>query len=288
MLERFEAIMDFKPDPIVNPAINYVEGDIWLHVTSGTKKNPLAGDIYVVVNKTWVKETNQYVSGSKETFLFQTKNNYTGSKQVLSTPFLFYFGLRPDKTSLDTLIKYYGPKGAFPSTDFCLDVITPIPTLTPTPTPTLTPTLTPTPTPTKSVFDVEPGYYYYAMGDCNDLRYAYSAYTHNPFGPIIGPIGGCETLANIGTMAMANITSTSYVLSEPLRRCGFCDSYVSIISARSSTSITQNSIYNIGGKCLVAIGVETQYVTSWTVNLDGQTSVGTGEAACRSCDPPFT
>jgi hypothetical protein len=147
MLERFENISRFAPITTTNGAVGYVEGDIWLHVTLGTTKNPLSGDIYVVVNKTWVKETNQYVSGSKETFLFKTINNYTGSKQVLSTPFLFYFGLRPDKTSLDTLIKYYGPKGAFPSTDFCLDVITPIPTLTPTPTPTLTPTLTPTPTP---------------------------------------------------------------------------------------------------------------------------------------------
>ena len=42
------------------------------------------------------------------------QQNYIGHKQVLSTPFLFYFGLRPDKTALDILIKYYGPKGAFP------------------------------------------------------------------------------------------------------------------------------------------------------------------------------
>jgi hypothetical protein len=288
MLERFEAIMDFKPDPIVNPAINYVEGDIWLHVTSGTKKNPLAGDIYVVVNKTWVKETNQYVSGSKETFLFKTINNYTGTKQVLSTPFLFYFGLRPDKTSLDTLIKYYGPKGAFPSTDFCLDVITPIPTLTPTPTPTLTPTLTPTPTPTRSVFPIESGYYYYAMGDCNDLKYSGTERTIFGFGaPLVIPV--CMSNAQITQWYSTANWAQQTLYIDYDSPCGFGDGYVANIIARSSTQIgIENSIYSIGGKCLLAIEIDSEYATSWTVNLDGQTSVGTGQAACSSCDPPFT
>ena len=60
---------------------------------------------------------DQYVIDFRETFLFQTQQNYSGNKQVLSTPFLFYFGLRPEKTALDTLIKYYGPKGAFPAAE---------------------------------------------------------------------------------------------------------------------------------------------------------------------------
>jgi len=34
-------------------------------------------------------------------------------KQILSTPFMFYFGLRPGKTGLDLLIQRFGPKGAF-------------------------------------------------------------------------------------------------------------------------------------------------------------------------------
>jgi hypothetical protein len=98
-------------------AQGHVEGDIWLVVTSGTTRDPLSGTTYVVVNKTWVQQPDKYVKDYRETFLFQTQINYGGSKQVLSTPFLFYFGLRPDKTSLDTLIKYYGPKGAFPSAE---------------------------------------------------------------------------------------------------------------------------------------------------------------------------
>ena len=35
--------------------------------------------------------------------------NYVGNKQILSTPFQFYFGLRPGKTGLDKFIKLFGP-----------------------------------------------------------------------------------------------------------------------------------------------------------------------------------
>jgi len=45
--------------------------------------------------------------------IWQSKDPYIGNKQILSTPFLFYFGLRPGKTGLDALIQRFGPKGAF-------------------------------------------------------------------------------------------------------------------------------------------------------------------------------
>lgn len=178
MLERFENISYSEPS---GSAVGYVEGDIWLHVTSGTTKNPLGGNIYVVVDKTWTLEPNQYISGSKETFLFKTINNYTGSKQVLSTPFLFYFGLRPDKTSLDMLIKYYGPKGVFPSTDTCVnidvvnEILTPTPTITPTITPSSTGISGGTPTPTPTIFlSPTPYYRYYKLQRCSDQTIHYS------------------------------------------------------------------------------------------------------------------
>jgi hypothetical protein len=117
MLERFENISLYAPPTGSTLAVNYVEGDIWLHVQSGTTKDPLTGTTYVVVNKTWVAQPDKYIHNYRETFMFQTQLNYSGTKQVLSTPFLFYFGLRPDKTSLDTMIKYYGPKGAFPPSE---------------------------------------------------------------------------------------------------------------------------------------------------------------------------
>ena len=114
MLERFENISLSAP---VGSAVGFVEGDIWLHVQSGTTKDPLSGTTYVVVNQTWTSQTDKYVKDYRESFLFQTQLNYSGNKQVLSTPFLFYFGLRPEKTALDLLIKYYGPKGAFPTAE---------------------------------------------------------------------------------------------------------------------------------------------------------------------------
>lgn len=120
MLEMFKVISNVAPNTAINGATNNVEGDLWLHVLtysgSDFRKNPITGDIYVVVNKTWIKQPQGYVSTQYETFLFQTKLNYSGNKQVLSTPFLFYFGLKPEKTAFDTFIKYFGPKNAFTNT----------------------------------------------------------------------------------------------------------------------------------------------------------------------------
>lgn len=110
-LERFTVIsLDPPPSGVTD---SFIEQDLWLKVTSGTTEDPIIGDIYVVVNKTWTIQSVPYQKALNETFLFQTAQNYSGNKQVLSSPFLFYFGLRPQKTALDLLIKYYGPKDAF-------------------------------------------------------------------------------------------------------------------------------------------------------------------------------
>jgi hypothetical protein len=102
-------------------ATGYVEGDLWLHVQSGTTKDPLSGTTYVVLwngtKQVWTAQSDSYVKDYRESFIFQTKLNYMGNKQVLSTPFLFYFGLRPQNSAVDLLIKYYGPKGAFKSSE---------------------------------------------------------------------------------------------------------------------------------------------------------------------------
>lgn len=125
-LERYEVISYNAPistDPTLytySGATDYVEGDLWLHVQSGTTKDPLSGTTYVVVWDTvlhkqrWTAQADTYVKDYRESFIYQTVQNYTGTKQVLSTPFLFYFGIRPQKSAIDLLIKYYGPKGAFP------------------------------------------------------------------------------------------------------------------------------------------------------------------------------
>jgi hypothetical protein len=42
---------------------------------------------------------------------------YSGNKQILSTPFMFYFGLKAGKTGIDKFIKLFGDKGAFTSAE---------------------------------------------------------------------------------------------------------------------------------------------------------------------------
>jgi hypothetical protein len=117
MLERFEVISNQAPNTTTNGAASFIEGDLWLHVLtyagSDYRKDPISGDIYVVVNKTWMKQSQKFVNQQYENFVFETTKNYSGSKQVLSTPFLFYFGITPGKTAFDKLIKYFGPKNAF-------------------------------------------------------------------------------------------------------------------------------------------------------------------------------
>lgn len=117
IIERFNYISNSAPNTGIGMASGYTEGEVWLHVSSGTTSSPDSGYTYVVVNKSWSVQTPPYINGTNEIFLYPTAKNYNGNKQVLSTPFLFYFGLRPQNTSLDLLNKFYGPKGAFPPTD---------------------------------------------------------------------------------------------------------------------------------------------------------------------------
>ena len=168
---------------------------------------------------------------------------------------------------------------------------TPTATATPTPTPTLPgPTATPTPTPTPTLNIIDPEdptvYYYYALGDCNDMRYSYTAITITGFSAPI-QIPGCATLTEIGTLSMQNPATTSIVLSDPLDPCGFGESYSGVAIGRSTSSLTEGTVYLVGDQCLSIIAVETQYVESWSVNLDGISPIA-GDNPCGACDPPFT
>lgn len=113
-IERFEYIKDYAPNLTVNAASGDTEGDLWYYVTGGTMNSigGTSGQTYVVVNNTWTPMG--YYDNNNQIFLPQTVNNYSGTRQVLSTGFHFYFGLRPGQSSYNKLIKYYGPKGAFP------------------------------------------------------------------------------------------------------------------------------------------------------------------------------
>lgn len=81
-----------------------------LEVTSGTIDNPTAGQLYTRIGtgwdqKNWTK-TNDFV-------IRATQDYYNGNRQILSTPFMFYFGLKSGKTGLDKFIKHFGDKNDF-------------------------------------------------------------------------------------------------------------------------------------------------------------------------------
>jgi len=89
-------------------------GFTYLEVTGGTEDNPTSGILYTKVDTgititSW--DTTQWNIG---TFIIRkTQDYYTSNRQILSTPFTFYFGLRPGKTGLDRFIENFGPKDFF-------------------------------------------------------------------------------------------------------------------------------------------------------------------------------
>jgi len=87
-----------------------------LIATSGTITDPLSGNLYIRLNGQW----NPYTSGAAIPWtpqlaysVWPTVDPYTSHKQILSTPFLYYFGLRPGNTAIDKLIERFGPISGF-------------------------------------------------------------------------------------------------------------------------------------------------------------------------------
>ena len=112
-------------------------GFTYLYVTGGsingvTALGPDNGDpypsglLYIRVGPVGYNSTDGVVVNGWQTIhwnsnfdviLPERKNYYDGTKQILSTPFQFYFGLMAGKTGLDKFIDLFGPKGAFPSAE---------------------------------------------------------------------------------------------------------------------------------------------------------------------------
>lgn len=95
------------------------QGYTFLHVTSGTVSQPISGVLYtrvgpvsgsttqgITINNGWHQQS---WNNTMDFIIKPTIVNYTGTKQILSTPFQFYFGLRPGKTGLDKFINLFGP-----------------------------------------------------------------------------------------------------------------------------------------------------------------------------------
>jgi hypothetical protein len=95
---------------------NQEEGFTVLHITSGTTQTPLAGTLWVRKGSIGVWDSQSW-NTNIDYILKPTLKNYTGNLQILSTPFLFYFGIRPGKTAVDKFVQLFGPKGAFPTSE---------------------------------------------------------------------------------------------------------------------------------------------------------------------------
>jgi hypothetical protein len=76
--------------------------------------NPTSGTLYIRYGAAGTWQEISWNTGV-DFILPQRQDYYSGSKQILSTPFQFYFGLKAGKTGLDKFIDLFGPKGAFPN-----------------------------------------------------------------------------------------------------------------------------------------------------------------------------
>ena len=127
----------------------------------------------LLIRHGFYKQISMCMDTEKHLFLKQALN-YNGNEEVLSTPFLFYFGLKPGKTALDLLIKYFGSKGAFPLPDTATCAVSDEP---PSPSPSVTPSTSPpsrspSPMPSPSPPAI---IYYYRLVRCVDNLSTYYA-----------------------------------------------------------------------------------------------------------------
>jgi len=121
-IDTGNATIDVEFDVIDSSANNYTAynnefpGFTYLYVTSGTITSPAAGTLYTRYGSsgTWDIKSWDYTD---DFIIRRTQDYYSGNKQILSTPFMFYFGLRVGKTGVDKFIQFFGDKGAFTSAE---------------------------------------------------------------------------------------------------------------------------------------------------------------------------
>lgn len=91
---------------------NKEEGFSVLEITTGTLDSPISGVLWFRVGEIGNWAPLDW-SINSDYIIKPTTTNYNGNLQILSTPFLFYFGLRPGNTAIDKFIERFGPKDAF-------------------------------------------------------------------------------------------------------------------------------------------------------------------------------
>lgn len=89
---------------------NEYPGFSYLHVRTGPLNEPVNGTLYVRYGPAGNWQT---IDWQDNNFYIRQTQDYWGSKQILSTPFQFYFGLIHGKTGIDKFITLFGPKSAF-------------------------------------------------------------------------------------------------------------------------------------------------------------------------------
>jgi hypothetical protein len=109
-------VVSFTPLTIPGIYDDQYPGFTYLHVTSGTLASPDTGTLYTRYGTAGTWHTLVW-DNTMDFIIRKTENYYSGDKQILSTPFQFYFGLRPGNTGVDKFIKRFGPLGAFPSAE---------------------------------------------------------------------------------------------------------------------------------------------------------------------------
>jgi hypothetical protein len=109
---EFDVVEDSVTDNHTSYDTQY-PGFTYLWVTGGTVTTPTSGILYTRYGTagTWHSLT---WDSTMDFIIRKTQDYYSGNKQILSTPFQFYFGLRPGNTGVDKFIKRFGPLGAFP------------------------------------------------------------------------------------------------------------------------------------------------------------------------------
>jgi hypothetical protein len=97
---------------------NQEEGFTFLYITggNGTLSGSTVGKLYTRVGNVGNWDIKNW-DNTIDYILPPTSRNYSGTKQILSTPYLYYFGLKPGKTAVDKFIKRFGPLGAFTSAE---------------------------------------------------------------------------------------------------------------------------------------------------------------------------
>jgi hypothetical protein len=109
------------------PHTNYnrqEEGFTFLYITGGdnTVSGATTGKLYTRIGNGSGTDTSgnwdvKDWTNTIDYILSPTTSNYSENQQILSTPYLYYFGLKPGKTAIDKFIKRFGPLGAFPSAE---------------------------------------------------------------------------------------------------------------------------------------------------------------------------